>query len=157
MDFLADLEQLVDALGSQDIEYALCGGIAVNIYGHVRATRDIALLTPRDALERIGGAVAPLGYTLRSGLIPFATGTPEQREVYRITRVGGGTHLSLDLVLVTPVLEPVWASRTAVEWRGRRVPIVSLDGLGRMKRLAGRAQDLADLEALALPTGGRDP
>ena len=39
-----------------------------------------------------------------------------------------------------------------VEWEGRRVPVVSVGGLIRMKRVAGRPQDLVDIENLSALT-----
>lgn len=56
--------------------------------------------------------------------------------------------MTVDLILVTPGLQSVWDDRLLVEWEGRRVPVVSRRGLIKMKRLAGRPQDLADIEAL---------
>ncbi|GMU62875.1 MAG: hypothetical protein AMXMBFR34_46380 [Myxococcaceae bacterium] len=70
--------------------------------------------------------------------------------MWRVSKPDGASLVSLDLLVVTPVFEPVWESRQPVEWRGRRLGIVSLDGLALMKRLASRKQDLADLEALGL-------
>jgi hypothetical protein len=49
---------------------------------------------------------------------------------------------------VTPVLEEAWAGREILEWRGHPLPTVSRSGLIAMKRLAGRHQDLADIEKL---------
>lgn len=65
-----------------------------------------------------------------------------------MSKTGGDALPSLDLLVVTPVFEPVWKDRQRVEWRGRPLDIVSLEGLATMKRLAGRPQDLADLAAL---------
>ena len=64
--------------------------------------------------------------------------------------------LTVDLLLVTPVLEDVWASREVFEWEGRRVTVVSLAGLTKMKRMAGRDQDLADLENLGVEVSSED-
>jgi len=52
---------------------------------------------------------------------------------------------ALKLVLVVPALDQVWGSRPFVEWRGRKLNVVSREGLIRMKRLSGRMQDLARL------------
>ena len=59
-----------------------------------------------------------------------------------------GELLTLDLLLVNPVLQRVWEEREVYEWQGRQVQIVSAAGLARMKRLAGRDQDLLDLKKL---------
>lgn len=151
MDLLQELEHVVDVLRREHLEFALCGGLAVNVYGHVRATRDIDFLVRRESVERLRDSVVSLGYTLRSGRIPFGAGTPNEREVWRVSKAEGTALLSLDLLVVTPVFEPVWNDRQRVQWRGRTLDIVSLAGLATMKRLAGRPQDLADLAALGLP------
>ena len=57
------------------------------------------------------------------------------------------------LVLATPVLAGVFESRQTFVWAGRPISVVSLEGLARMKRLAGRHQDLADLEKLGVGRG----
>lgn len=150
MDLLAELERIVDAMGREQIDFALCGGLAVNIYGHVRATRDLDFLVRREAVDRLRDTAAGLGFELRSGRISFGAGTKNEREVWRLSKPDGPSLVSLDLLVVTPVFEPVWESRQSVEWRGRRLGIVSLGGLALMKRLASRKQGLADLEALGL-------
>ncbi|MEW5743190.1 MAG: nucleotidyl transferase AbiEii/AbiGii toxin family protein [Myxococcota bacterium] len=150
MDLLEELAHLVDALDRERVDFALCGGLAVNIYGHVRATKDIDLLVRREDVDRIRDAATQIGFKLRSGRIPFGAGTKDERELWRVSKTEGASLVTLDLLVVTPVFEPVWQTRQSVEWRGRRLGIVSLDGLARMKRLAARKQDLADLEALGL-------
>ncbi len=154
-DLVQTLDAIVTALDEQSVPYALCGGLAVNLHGHVRATRDIDLLIPRADLVRARTLLGPLGFTLYAGPIPFSVGTPEERELHRVSRVDENTLTTIDLLVVTPVLEPAWTSRVRARWRGHEIWTVSLEGLGSMKRLAGRAQDLADLEALGLPAKPR--
>jgi hypothetical protein len=76
------------------------------------------------------------------------TGTP--REIQRVSKLDPETNelMSLDLLLVCPDYEPVWASRVVSSWRGQAVSVVSRDGLATMKRIAGRPQDLADIARL---------
>ena len=45
-------------------------------------------------------------------------------------------------------LQVVWADREVFEWEGRPITVVSAGGLATMKRMAGRTQDLLDLEKL---------
>lgn len=151
-DLVATLDAVVAALGDAAVPYALCGGLAVNLHGHVRATRDIDLLVERGDLGRARAALRPLGFTLDAGPIPFAIGTPRERELHRVSRVDQGVLTTVDLLVVTPVLAPAWASRVCARWRGHDIWAVSLEGLGQMKRLAARTQDIADLEALGLPS-----
>lgn len=41
---LDELSQLISALGENEIEYAVCGGLSMAIHGFARATLDIDIL-----------------------------------------------------------------------------------------------------------------
>jgi hypothetical protein len=56
--------------------------------------------------------------------------------------------LSLDLLGVTPELEPVWETRERIDWEHGSVPVVSRPRLVAMKRLRWSGQDLDDIRAL---------
>jgi hypothetical protein len=56
--------------------------------------------------------------------------------------------LTLDLLLVTPALREVWASRSTVSWEGGELPVVSREGLIAMKRLRNSGQDQDDIASL---------
>src|SRR5215831_9530919 len=47
------------------VPYAVCGGIAMSIHAHPRATIDIDLLAPPDALVRVAELLRPLGFARR--------------------------------------------------------------------------------------------
>jgi hypothetical protein len=149
-DLVATLDAVVDAMNAAGVAYALCGGLAVNLHGHVRATRDIDILIPRSELDRARDALKQLGFDIDAGPIPFGLNTPNERVLHRISRIVGAELSTIDLMLVTPVLEAAWQTRVCAKWRDRDIWTVSLDGLARMKRLAGRPQDLADLDNLGL-------
>lgn len=145
-----ELFSLVDCLTAAGIDYAVCGGLAVALHGYPRATRDIDLLIDRNSLEPAKTAIESLGYIIPSGIIPFASGTPQAREVFRISRILNDELFTLDLLLVTPVLHEVWTSKEVLHLPDRKISVVSRTGLAKMKRLAGRLRDLADLEELGL-------
>ena len=149
-DLTTTLDAVIDAFNAAEIAYALCGGLAVNLHGHVRATRDIDLLLPDEQLDAARSALRPLGFDIDAGPIPFAAGTERERVLYRVSRIVGQQITTIDLMIVTPVLTSAWESRVCARWRSRDVWTVSLEGLARMKRLAGRPQDLADLDNLGL-------
>ncbi len=152
IDLITELENILEALARRTCDYAVCGGIAVNIYGHARTTRDIDVLVLEDDLEQIQACLLDIGYTFKAGPIPFQTGTEQERVLYRVTKVEGPDMLTIDLLLVTPALRAVWDGRTVYNWNGRTLSVVSLEGLATMKKMAGRHQDLADLENLGLNT-----
>jgi hypothetical protein len=57
--------------------------------------------------------------------------------------VSDGHHLRVQV-------SPLGVGAKAFEWQGGTISVVSLAGLAKMKRLAGRKQDLADLEQLGI-------
>jgi hypothetical protein len=118
-----DLEQELDgvlrALEQHDIAYAICGGIAMAIHGHPRATIDIDLLIRPEDEEPVYAAVAPLGFQIRAQPMEFDGGQTQIRRVTKIDPADGET-LMLDLLLVTPKHEPVWQSRDVAVARTQR-------------------------------------
>jgi hypothetical protein len=153
LDIVEELGLALDALRAASVPYALCGGFAVAVHGVPRATKDIDFLVPETELAHAETALKSAGFTLRAGPIPFGVGTPQERRLYRVTKVAHGEHLTIDLLAVTLVFAQVWSSRVDVSWEGRVLSVVSRDGLVAMKRLAGRPQDLADIAALRGPDG----
>jgi hypothetical protein len=59
-----------------------------------------------------------------------------------------GQVLSLDLLLVTPVLQAVWEGREAMEWEFGKISVVSRDGLISLKSLRGSGLDQDDIKHL---------
>ena len=119
MNLVEELLGLVDELLAQQVEYAVCGGIALAIHGHPRFTKDIDLLIQLDDLERVRSAAHRRGFTLEGGLLRFGAGTEKDRSIFRLSKADGPEILTLDLLLVGPALAGVWETRRTVEWRGR--------------------------------------
>ena len=151
MTLIDEFAALVDALEADGIPYAVCGGIAVSIHGYMRFTRDIDLLVQPADLKRVLGSVARCGFTLEGGTLVFGAGTPSERSLFRVSKVVHDELLTLDLLIVNPGLAGVWENRIRVDWRGRRLSVVSRAGLIEMKRSARRPQDLLDIEKLSEP------
>ena len=154
LDLKHELEALTDALSLAGVPFAVCGGVAVTIYGAPRLTDDLDLLVPAAAVARVKSIAATVGFDVPAAPMIFAAGTPRARTIHRVSKLDGPELLTLDLVVVDGPLEDVWKTRVIVEWESRRVPIVSRDGLLAMKRLAGRPKDLLDIAALE---GTMDP
>ncbi len=145
-----ELFKIVTALGEAGLEYALCGGMAVIIHGYPRLTRDIDLLILEKDLKKVRKVLGELGYTLPSGIIPFDIGKPYERRIFRITKAEGEDYLTLDLILANPILIDVFQGRVEYELDETKVYVISKNGLLKMKRLAGRPQDLNDISELGL-------
>lgn len=150
MELYDELLTIITLFEDNQIDYALCGGIAVAFHGYARFTKDIDFLVQESDLERITILIADIGYEMSSGRMPFGSGTPHFREVFRISKFGENELFTLDFMLVTPVFEDVWEDREVFEWQERQIQVVSISGLSKMKKLAGRDQDLLDLKKLGV-------
>ena len=148
LDLETELESAIEALTRANVPYALCGGLALAIHGHPRATRDIDLLVPPTAISAALDSLASSGYPLRAGPMPLGVGTPHPLRLFRATRVMENRHLTVDLLEVSAPYEGIWESRVALEWRGRPLTVVSRQGLIEMKRLSARLKDRSDVELL---------
>ena len=146
MDLYEELRDLVKALNRQSLDYAVCGGVALALHGHPRFTDGIDMLILPGELDKIQEAAKSCGFLDSSGRIPF-----EQCDVHRIVKIQGAEFLVLDLILVNDVLEEIWQSRVDFDWQEERLRVVSAKGLARMKRMAGRDQDLVDLKKMGIP------
>ncbi len=143
---LDELSQLISALNENKIEYAVCGGLALAIHGFVRATLDIDILIQPESLEKAYKVGAEKGFDIRGLDISFKERAVEIRRVSKID--ASGEMLSLDLLLVSPQVQSVWETRETIDFLGNRLSVVSREGLVKMKQLAGRPQDLVDIERL---------
>lgn len=141
-----ELTQLISGLNENEIEYAVCGGLAMAVHGFARATLDIDVLIRPESLEKAYEVGKKHGYDIRGLDISFKERAVEIRRVSKID--DDGEVLSLDLLLVTPQVEDVWATKEKIDFAGSQLTVVSRDGLIKMKTLAGRPQDMADIERL---------
>ena len=67
MELFEEFKQLVSAFKKENIEYALCGGLAMAVYAFPRATLDIDILIEPKTLEKAKMVAKKLGFLL--GLI----------------------------------------------------------------------------------------
>lgn len=144
------LATIVRKLEAAKLNYAVCGGLAVAIHGLARTTKDIDLLIERMDMDAILEVVRGCGFILDGGILPMGAGEPFPRDIFRISKVIGKELLTLDLLIVNPLLQPAFEAREYYEWQGVRLQAVSPAGLYVMKKLAGRPQDIVDLQRLGL-------
>ena len=147
LDLYEELRKLIAEFDRHKIDYALCGGIALAIYDHPRATVDIDLLILSESLNGVIEIARTLDYTIRGLDMTFSGGAVEIRRVSKIDRETGIV-LSLDMLLVTDEIREWWESRVQASWEGGKLSVVSREGLIALKKLSGRPQDLADISAL---------
>lgn len=142
-----EFKSLIAKLAQMDVEYAVCGGLAMAVHGFPRATIDIDLLIPEESLDDVLSAADQLGYTIKAMPMKFAGGKIEMRRVSKLDPESGDV-LTLDLLLVTSAIREVWESRLEALWENQKLPVVSRAGLIGLKSLRNSEQDIADIKRL---------
>jgi hypothetical protein len=148
------LRRLVEALAGEQVSFVILGGIALTLQGSARATYDldICYARERENLLRLARALAPFHPRLRDfpPELPFVWDAQTLRSGLNFTlRCDAG---DIDLLGEVPGLGPypeVLAVSEELELYDVRVRVLTLEGLERSKRAAGRAKDLLDLETIA--------
>ena len=161
---------ILRGLREADVSFVVVGGVAVVLRGHPRLTvdLDVALdLRDDDNVRRAVAALTGLGLVPRLPVdaTDFADAAVRQRWVEDRNLQVFSLHdpddprREVDLFAQDPLPYADLEERASlVEVEGLGVPVASRRDLITMKRDAGRAQDLADIEALeALEDVDDDP
>jgi hypothetical protein len=144
---------LLQALDHHGVRFVVIGGIAANVLGSPTLTRDLDICYARDAgnLKSLAGALGELHARLRGADpgLPFRSDarTLKAGDTFTLQTDAG----ALDL-LGTPAGTGGYAdlarSAKRTELGGLTLLVASVDDLIRMKRAAGRAKDLIEVEVL---------
>lgn len=162
------IAELLQSLSEGQVQCVLVGGLAVQLHGFMRSTFDVDLVLAMND----GNLARFIAVAKQYGLVPSIpvpidslrnAGQIEQwhREkgmlafALREPQTGGGV---VD-ILVRPEIsfEQLMANAVAGELYGRKVWIASIEDLIAMKRVANRAKDRLDIEALEKIRRGEDP
>jgi hypothetical protein len=152
-------EPIFRALNESGARYVVVGGVAGVLHGHARLTADIDVIVdvaPAPARAAIN-ALARLGFRPRAPVPIEAFVDPEVRATWIRDKAMIVFSLwdptnpmrEIDLFLEPPLpFDELWGRSLEVTLDDSTVRVVSLDDLIALKRLAGRPQDLQDIEAL---------
>jgi predicted nucleotidyltransferase len=147
------LRALLERLASADIRFVLVGGLAVNAWGYLRATRDVDLVPDRspENLEKLDALLVELdgkvdvdGRLLASDATSIFLKAGDRMLV--VTELG-----RVDILQglpQIPTFDELEAEAVTVDMEGLSVRICSLEHLLAMKRASERPRDRDDLEAL---------
>lgn len=142
---LDDFKAITSALNNAGIEYAVCGGWAMAIHGFPRGTIDIDLLIREVDLHHVIQIARDNGFDIEGLPLHFDI------EIRRISKIDpeSGELVTLDLLLVSDDDQrDFWTDRVKIRWDHGETAVVSRESLIAMKQVAGRKQDLADIEKL---------
>lgn len=139
-------------LTAHEIPYVIIGGLAVQYWGQPRLTVDVdltVLIPPEDIADFVQMIVKHF-----DSRVPDPVGFARQARMILIRASNGG---EVDISLALPGYEDELLPH-AVEWQlepGKRVSLCSAEDLIIHKAVAGRPQDLADIEGVVYRQGDR--
>lgn len=152
-----DIQAILQKLVEGEVEFLLIGGVAVGYHGHVRATKDVDVVPAPDRanLERLAHVLRALGAEVE-GASEFDEGELPDPLDPAALGLGGNWVLATRLGRLDVMQwigdTALWneLSPAAIEDRlaGLPIKIVDYDDLVRLKEMAGRPEDLADLQRL---------
>lgn len=156
------LRLLLERLGEANIDFVLVGGLAVNAWGYLRATRDVDLVpdpSPEN-LARLDELLVELG-----GKVEVGDRLLGSNAIRTFLRTGDRTLVLTDLGRIdvlqglpqVPAFSALDERAAEVDIDGLVVKVCSLDDLLAMKRASDRPRDRDDLEALEAAREGNDP
>jgi predicted nucleotidyltransferase len=147
--------EILRALSEGGVEFVLVGGIAVQAHGYLRGTGDVDIV-PRPTLlnlSRLGEVLADLEAEVLRAAASVNVTDPQLLKraplVPLLTRSGRLDLVNIEHLAGAPRSYDELRSRALiVSLEGFEVAVAGLDDLIRMKRAAGRPQDLTDIGAL---------
>ncbi|MBN8727975.1 MAG: hypothetical protein J0H15_09795 [Xanthomonadales bacterium] len=157
---LAAFEAVAKVLDTAQVRYLVAGGLAVVAHGHVRLTLDIDLVVALDPnnTHRAFKALADIGYRPSVPVDAGSFAQAEQRQRWRDEKNMQVLSFFSDDFPGTAVdvfvYEPFdFAREYEIALQGELLPglvarFVSIPTLIQMKRAAGRAKDLDDIQHL---------
>jgi hypothetical protein len=140
-----DWRAFIESLNSNGVEYVIVGAVALAYHGFPRYTGDLDVLVHNtdENTKRLESALAAFG------LASLGLKAADFADSYRVIQLGVPPNRIDLLTSITGVpFDEAWADRVEADMEGTRVSFISRQALIRNKRLTGRAQDKADLEAL---------
>jgi predicted nucleotidyltransferase len=154
-----DYKAIFKELNKLKINYLVVGGLALNFHGVPRMTYDIDLmiLPQSDNILRLVTKLTQWGYKPKIPVDPRDLANEAKRSIWiqnkgmkALNFYSGKLPIGeIDLVFDSPLpYDRLQKRAVKIELQGERIPTISIHDLIELKLLAGRKQDLADIESL---------
>jgi hypothetical protein len=152
-------ESVFRMLQKNNVRHAVAGGVALVLHGVIRFTADLDLIVDleRENLRRFLHAMNELGYRPRNPVQVEDFLDPVKRALWKREKgmevfsfVDPAQPMTLVDVFVEEKIpfQEIERDLVRITAKGLTIPVVSPLHLKRLKKAAGRPQDLADIEAL---------
>ena len=146
MELSQDFKEFIESLNVSRVRYLVVGGYAVALHGHPRYTKDLDVWVEASPINasKVFAALRDFGAPL-DGLTESDF---EESGFYQMGRPPGRIDVMMSIDGVE--FDTAWKNRTLAVIRGVSVHFIGKDDLIHNKELAGRYQDLADIEKIRL-------
>lgn len=152
-------EEVFKTLNKYKVKYVVSGGVAVVLHGVVRLTIDVDLYVKlsESNLVRFVSALESLGYRPKAPVKGMDFVNPINREKWKREKemkVFTFIHLKKPRELIDVFIEEIIdynkvdSEKVVIKVNNLKIPIMSINHLKILKKMAGREQDLSDIKAL---------
>jgi len=167
-------EEVFLAFNKAEIDYAVCGGVAVILYGFARLTVDLDLIVnlEKGNLEKVYDFLTKLNYKPKTPIKkeefidkeklenlakdynpPTASSRRQSRRAPKNMKVVSFYNLReplkvIDICVNLPKISEILKRKKYLKVKNITIPIIPIDDLIEMKRKLARPQDLIDVENL---------
>lgn len=151
-------EEVFQALNKAEVNYLVCGGMAVVLLGFARLTVDLDLIVSleKENLENLYNTLTKLNYRAK---IPIKKEEFIQKE--KLTKLAREKNLKVvsfynlkdpfkvvDIGVNLPNISKILKNKKHIKVKNLVIPIIFIDDLIKMKNNLARKQDLIDVENL---------
>lgn len=152
-------EEVFRALNKNKVKFAVAGGVAVVLYGYTRFTADLDLIIQlgEKNIERFFDTLNKLGYRPKIPVTKEQFKDRHQRESWIKNKgmvVFSFFHLKehlkhIDVFVREPItFNLIERKINKIKLKDLEIPVLSMGHLKRLKKKAGRPQDMIDLANL---------
>jgi predicted nucleotidyltransferase len=147
-------------LNEEEVRYLIIGGVAVNLYGFPRLTFDLDLMLDLNDFKSVSGFVDSMNELGFKPVIPVKIEDfidPENRRTWsqeKNMKVFSLYNPLKEIERVDVLVEnyinfnEAYDRRKNIDAQGITLPLLSIDDLINIKKIANRKRDIIDIEAL---------
>ncbi|MBN1822963.1 MAG: hypothetical protein JW803_01445 [Endomicrobiales bacterium] len=159
-------ERIFEGLTKHDVRYLIIGGMAVNLYGYDRITGDIDIMMSFDKenILKLESFMKEYGFKpgIPVGIEELADARKRKEWIEKKNAKVFKIHNPSNMMEVVDIMimeyldfEQAYERREYTQ-KGLKLPLISIDDLIKLKKIAGRERDKTDISALKLIKKVRD-
>lgn len=152
-------QKVIKGLEDKKIRYLVIGGLAVNLYGYNRMTKDLDIMLSFDSenVNKFKELVEDLGFKPRVPVDIIEIADPNNREfwkdkknmkVFSVFNPENDDEI-VDVMIMDYIdFEEAYKNRKILSDKSNAVSVVSFEDLIKLKEISGRDRDLYDIKIL---------